>query len=323
MKYDIEKRDELVKEQALPESAGRETVPPERRCEERLRYLEAVLRDMSDGVIVADRTGTVVYMNAAAMEMFGLRTPDEGTRYFRDTGRYEILDDAGRPLPQESWPLARAMRGEAYRDQEVTFKDKATGRLITGVYCAAPLKDAGMPDRAVITVHARAARKAAMTVTPGLLPLLGLIAASVPEAIMATGCDILLYDDRDGIFRSSAASGEWQRTATEKMAYCASEEDKTLYARKVMESRNPLIVEGTKDHPLCSSPGSAGKKLGVKSLIILPLLEKGRFLGAMIIDSTLDRHKIGDRDMEILTALARLAAAMIGRAESAPVAAAA
>jgi GAF domain-containing protein len=323
MKYDIEKRDELVKEQAPPEAAGKETVPPDRRCEERLRYLEAVLQDMGDGVIVADRKGNVAYMNPAAMEMFGLRTPDEGTRYFRDTGRYEILDDAGRPLPQESWPLARAARGETFRDQEVTFKDKATGRLISGIYSAAPLRDAGIVDMNVITVHARSARKAALSVTPGLLPLLGLIAASVPEAIMATGCDILLYDERDGIFRSAAASGEWQRTAAEKMTYCASEEDKALYARKVMESRTPLVVEGTKDHPLCSSPGSAGKKLGVKSLIVLPLLEKGRFLGAMIIDSTLDRHKIGDRDMDILVAMARLAAAMIGRAEAAPVAAAA
>jgi PAS domain S-box-containing protein len=323
MKFDIEKRDELVKEQASPESAGKETVPPERRCEERLRYLEAVLRDMSDGVFVADRNGSVAYMNAAAMEMFGLRTPDEGTRYFRDTGHYEILDDAGKPVPQESWPLARAMRGEAFHGQEVVFKDRATGREIPGIWDAAPLKDAGIPDMNVITVHARAARKAAMSVTPGLLPLLGLITASVPEAIMATGCDILLYGEREGIFRSTAASGEWQRTAAEKMAYCASEEDKALYARKVMESRTPLIVEGTKDHPLCSSPGSAGKKLGVKSLIVLPLLEKGRFLGAMIIDSTLDRHKIGDRDMDILMAMAKLAAAMIGRAEAAPTAAAA
>ncbi len=47
----------------------------------------------------------------------------------------------------------------------------------------------------------------------------------------------------------------------------------------------------------------------------------GAFLGTMIIDSTLDRHKIGDRDMEVLMAVAKLAAVMIGRAESAPVAA--
>jgi hypothetical protein len=321
MKYDIEKRDELVKEQTTAEAAGKETVVPGQRCEERLRYLEAVLQDMSDGVIVADRKGNVAYLNAAAREMFGLRTPDEGTRYFRDTGRYEVLDSAGRPLPPESWPLARAAKGETFRDQEVVFKDRATGRETPGIYGAAPLKDAGVADMNVITVHVRPARKAGMAVTPGLLPLLGLISASVPETIMATGCDILLYDERAGIFHSTASSGEWQRTAIEKKAQCASEEDKVVFARKGMESRTPLIVEGSKDHPLCSAPESAGKKLGVKSLIVLPLLEKGRYLGTMIIDSTLDRRKIGDRDMDILMALARLAAAMIGRAESAPMAA--
>jgi GAF domain-containing protein len=321
MKYDIEKRDELVKEQAPAEAPGKEAVPPGQRCEERLRYFEAILQDMGDGVIVADRNGNVTYMNAAAMGMFGLRAPEEGTRYFRDTGRYEFIDDAGRPMPAESWPMARAIRGESFRDQEATFKDKATGRLTPGIYDVAPLKDAGVPGLNVITVHARSARKAAMSVTPGLLPLLGLIAASVPETVMATGCDILLYDDRAGVFKSTAASGEWMRTATEKKAYCASEEDKAIYSRRVMESRTPLVIEGTKDHPLCSSPESMGKKLGVRSLIVLPLLEKGRFLGAMIIDSTLDRHKIGTRDMDILDALAKMAAAMISRAESAPVAA--
>ena len=79
---------------------------------------------------------------------------------------------------------------------------------------------------------------------------------------MATGCDILLYDERDGIFRSTAAAGEWQRTAVEKRAYCASEEDKAVYARKVMESRTPLIVEGSKDHPLCTRAGQPGKQAG-------------------------------------------------------------
>jgi GAF domain-containing protein len=255
------------------------------------------------------------------MEMFGFRTPEEGTRYFQDRSRYEFLDDTGRQLPQESWPLARAERGEKFHDQEVTFKDKATGREVPGSYDAAPLKDAGVGDMNVVTVHARAAKKAPMNVTPGLLPLLGLIAASVPEAIMATGCDILLYDDRNGVFRSAVASSEWQRTPAEQKAYCASEDDKVQYARKVMESRNPLIVEGSKHHPLCTAPGSLADRLGVKSLIVLPLLENGRFLGAMIIDSTLDRHDIGDHDMAVLKAMSKLAAAMISRTESAPVAA--
>jgi GAF domain-containing protein len=90
-----------------------------------------------------------------------------------------------------------------------------------------------------------------------------------------------------------------------------------------MDSRTPLVVERSKDHPLCTAPESRGKALGVKSLIVLPLLDKGRFLGSMIIDSTLDRHKIGTRDMDILDAVAKLAAVMIRRAVSAPMAAAA
>jgi len=327
MKYDVEKKGELIKEQTPPTAvspaeAPKAPAPPDRRCEERVNYLEAVLRDMGDGVIVIDRSGNVEYMNPVAMDLFGFRANDEGTRYFRDASRYEMLDAAGKPLQRESWPLARAVRGEAFRDQEAIFKDKATGREFPGSYDAAPLRVAGgKPDLNVLTVHSRTARKAMGGVMPGLLPLLGLISASVPEAIMATGCDVLLYDDRNGVFRSTAASGEWLRTATEKKAYCASEEDKAAYARRVMESRTPLIVEGTKHHPLCSAPGSLAGKLGVKSVIALPLIDKGRFLGAMIVESTLARKQLGDQSMEILNAVARLAAAMIARAESAPAAA--
>jgi hypothetical protein len=316
MKFDVETRDKVVKEQEPAEKTEKEQNIPEGRCEDRLQNLEAILHDMDDGVMVVDRAGKVECMNRAAMDMFGLRTPDEGTHYFKDTSRYEILDMADRPVPQESWPLARVMRGEAFRDQEVTLKDRATGREVPGVYDAAPLKSGGRPGMSVITVHRPTVRKTTSNIAPGMGSLLGLVAASVPEAIMATGCDILMYDERNGVFRSTAAAGEWQRTATEKRAYCASEEDKVAYARKVMESRTPLIVEGSRDHPLCTAPESLANKLGVKSLIVLPLLEKSRFLGAMIIDSTLERRKIGDRDMDILYALGKLAAAMISRAEA-------
>ncbi|MGA9139563.1 MAG: GAF domain-containing protein [Methanocella sp.] len=316
MKFDVEKRDEVIKNQEPAGKTENAQNIPERRCEDRLQNLEAILHDMDDGVMVVDRAGKVECMNRAAMDMFGLRTPDEGTRYFKDTSRYDIVDAAGRPVPQESWPLARVMRGEAFRDQEVMMKDRATGREVPGVYSAAPLTSGGRPDMSVVTLHRLSERKGVTGIAPGLGSLLGLMAASVPEAIMATGCDFLLYDERNGVFRSATAAGEWQRTAAEKRAYCASDEDKAAYARRVMESRTPLIVEGSRDHPLCTAPESLANKLGVKSLIVLPLLEKSRFMGVMIIDSTLDRHKLGDRDMDILYAIGKLAAAMIARAEA-------
>ncbi len=316
MKYDVEKRGDLVREETRAETTGEEIAPPERRCEERLRYLEAVLHDMVDGVIVAGRDGYVDYMNPAAMELFGLRTPGEGARYFQDTSHYDVIDDTGELLPPDRWPLIRAMRGEAFSGQEVTFKDNATGRKIPVTCDSAPLNNTGLADMSVITLHARTVKKAPMSIAPGMLPLLGIIAASVPEAIMATGCDILLYDDRNGVFRSIVAFSGWQRTPAEQEAVCAAEADKTQYARRVMESRNPLVIAGSKHHPLCTSPGSKADRLGVKSMIALPLEKNGRFLGAMILDSTRGRREIGDRGMETLTALAKFASAMISRAES-------
>ncbi len=170
MKFDVETRDKVVKEQEPAGKAENAENLPDRQCEDRVHYLEAILRDMNDGVIVVDRTGKVECMNRAALDMFGLRTTDEGTHYFKDTSRYEIVDAAGRPLPQESWPLARVMRGEAFRDQEVMFKDRATGREIPGIYDAAPLKSGGRPDISVITVRRPIERKGVSSISsePGL-----------------------------------------------------------------------------------------------------------------------------------------------------------
>lgn len=73
---------------------------------------QAVLEQMTEGVIVTDAQGRITLVNEAAQCMHGtavLDVPPEGY-----TARYNLLTDAGDPHPMEELPLSRAvLRREA------------------------------------------------------------------------------------------------------------------------------------------------------------------------------------------------------------------
>jgi signal transduction histidine kinase/CheY-like chemotaxis protein len=54
-------------------------------------------------------------------------------------GRYQFERPEGGALPREERPLARALRGEAVHDVELSVRDGVTGRRWIGIYSAVPL----------------------------------------------------------------------------------------------------------------------------------------------------------------------------------------
>jgi len=78
--------------------------------------LNALLENLSDGVIIADPTGRVVMINDAARVILGFRG-DEPTVLALNS--LEALDLEGRSLSHERRPLSRALRGESFKDYEV------------------------------------------------------------------------------------------------------------------------------------------------------------------------------------------------------------
>jgi signal transduction histidine kinase/PAS domain-containing protein len=86
----------------------------EREAAAQANELEVIFEAMTDGIFVFNRQGRILRINAAARALFHLEQPAEfNTRRFETHGdNFTPLDERGRPLPAESWPIGRMLRGE-------------------------------------------------------------------------------------------------------------------------------------------------------------------------------------------------------------------
>ncbi|WP_075164168.1 ATP-binding protein [Ktedonobacter racemifer] len=79
-----------------------------------LPELNAVLDVLPDSVIVCDREGKILQINAAASQLFELApdSPYQGTSYRQFLGSYELHDDQQRLSSIEQWPINLALAGK-------------------------------------------------------------------------------------------------------------------------------------------------------------------------------------------------------------------
>lgn len=85
--------------------------------------LESVVENLTEGLIIVDPSGAFLRWNNAALRMLGFTDLEEGRRRQREFQQIFALSRLdGTPLPPEEWPLARARRGDTYRDYEVRVR---------------------------------------------------------------------------------------------------------------------------------------------------------------------------------------------------------
>ena len=86
--------------------------------------LQEALRFAADPITIQAADGRLVYANEAAARQMGFDSPDELIRAPIATvmERYELLDETGAPLPIESLPGRRALRGEPEPTALVGFR---------------------------------------------------------------------------------------------------------------------------------------------------------------------------------------------------------
>jgi nitrogen fixation/metabolism regulation signal transduction histidine kinase len=101
----------------------------------------SVLEALPGAVGVFDAEGTLVYANTALARLLGDAAP-EGRPLSSRGERYRFLDGEDKPLPEETWPLARALGGEEARGVELTL-ELAAGDRASLLAHAAPLPEGG------------------------------------------------------------------------------------------------------------------------------------------------------------------------------------
>lgn len=126
--------------------------------------LQSIVDVVADGITVQGRDGRLVYANEAAARACGFETAaalvSAGRREI--LGRFELYDEAGKPIEPANLPGARVLRGEPAGDRVVGFRVLATGETRWATVSAVALRDeAGTIEYAVNAFHDITARKQA------------------------------------------------------------------------------------------------------------------------------------------------------------------
>jgi PAS domain S-box-containing protein len=131
------------------------------RVETSLGQLEAVINNMSEGLVIADPQGNILTFNPAALAMFEHGSVEEIQRpleTFKDT--IEVFELAGNPVPLEEWPISKALKGENFSNYEVELHHRDTGKTWVGSFSGSLVYSKHeQPILAIVTIQDVTARK--------------------------------------------------------------------------------------------------------------------------------------------------------------------
>jgi len=108
--------------------------------QENLTTVGTLLDSLTEGVIVADRSGQLRYFNPVAEEILGVGVQDVSPEEWTTTyGCY--YPDRITPFPSEDLPLARALKGEEVCDELLYIKNPMRPEGVFIKLAASPLRD--------------------------------------------------------------------------------------------------------------------------------------------------------------------------------------
>ena len=110
---------------------------------ERTARVDSILGSMTDGLWVYDANGTVVDVNQAALNMFGLASRAEAIE-LGTFEKFNLRDSEGRSITHSEMPYARALAGQTVPDYLAIGKHFITGRDLDLSIAAAPIESKGI-----------------------------------------------------------------------------------------------------------------------------------------------------------------------------------
>ncbi len=167
----------------------------------------AVLEQIPDGIIVADRDGRIMFVNAAAERLHGVRSLGVGPEGYSEA--YGLFTLSGDPYPPAELPLARAARGETVSEARWRIR-RPDGRDLVAIGNARPFYDsAGKQQGAILTLRDDSARHAAEVALAESEARFRTIADCAPAPVWVTG--------PNGVEFANRAYGEFARRPVEEL----------------------------------------------------------------------------------------------------------
>ena len=296
--------------------------------------LQEALRFAADPITIQAADGRLVYANEAAARQMGFDSPDELIRAPIGTimERYELLDESGAPLPLESLPGRRALRGEPEPTALVGFRLGGERDTRWSLVQATPVIRDGEVRFVVnafqdVTGLKRTEERLRLLADVGAV--LGSAAdyqttlQALAETVVPAAADWCVIDilEGGGLYRVAVAHPDPAMRAVAEELERGYPPDATRPGGvgQVLRTGEALIIEEITEQILAAA--SRGdrhlallRQLGLRSAAILPLRARGQVLGAMTLAGSDSGHRYRSEDQPFLEELAGRAAYAIDNA---------
>ncbi len=138
--------------------------------------------------------------------------------------------------------------------------------------------------------------------------VLGLIVRITPQLVGVDRCAILMYDERRLEFRTAQVFGPDRERNAVFQRLSIREEDVRNLAHRILEQKLPALIRAA------SLPPNMAESLGMKMVLIVPLVCRERILGIMTLDHTKGQGLFTSREINVVVAIAQQAAIAIDHA---------
>jgi PAS domain S-box-containing protein len=296
--------------------------------------LEEVLRLAADPITVQDASGRLVYANEAAARQVGFATAGEmlATPVAELMGRYELLDEDGRPLATDALPGRRALRGEAEPAAIVGFRVNGEHGTRWSIVQATPVLTDGAvryvinafqdvtrlkrtDDRLRILADAGAILADSIDYQETLQALAELV---VP--LLADWCVVDVVEASEVRRIAVAHPNPAKRAMVEDLQRrYPTDPNRPGGVREVLETGRSQIIPTISERMLEAAAQDAEhlermRELDLRSAAIIPLVARGQVLGAMTLAGAESGHVFQEEDRAFLEDLARRAALAVDNA---------
>ncbi len=266
--------------------------------------LEIITSSSADGITIQAANGTLIYANDAAARMSGFASGQDMQRASTEeiVGRFEILDEDGRPFPVDQLPGRRALSGEREPEAVVRFRKRSGGGDRWALVRATPLFDQHGEVSRVVNVFVditedRARRHAQaflVSATQELSRSLNWEATlrrvarlAVPDLADWCAVDVLEADGSLSLIALAHVDPEKVEWARElRRRFPTKPDDPSGIAHVVRTGVSELIPEVTQDlidAANISDPelSEVLERLQLSSVMTIPLIARGRTLGVL------------------------------------------
>ncbi|MDQ2783633.1 MAG: PAS domain S-box protein [Chloroflexota bacterium] len=301
-----------------------------------LGSLPAFLQSVSDGILVQDRGGTVIFVNDAGARLCGFASAAEmqATPIGDVLDRFGLFDENGQPFPAANLPAQRVLSGMPAAEAMLRTRVRGGHDERWSMVNATPVLDAEGTVQFAVSVFRDLTEQRRAEITSRFLAdasaalaesldyettLQGIARLAVPR--VADWCSVEIAD-ADGIPRLLALAHvdpEKVALAHEHRRRYPADPDAPYGSTAVIRTGRSQVLHEIPDASLVAGARDADhlailRVLGLASSMIVPLIARGRVLGTITFVSSSHEWLYGPDDLAFAEELGRRAAIAVDNA---------